>query len=637
MSYFSLSNTTRVFSPNSTSLPRFTAWLSAAVVAEFVATTPVLAGPATDPVHYIYRGEKRALSLDADHVAVRQKTPSGHATISSALRSRGFSEADITERPAREWMILKTKPAPGTATTGSMQSAARSASPTTGIRAQINAILSSGDPDIEFVSPVFRDQQGKSITITPRLLIGFKPDFSATDPARLLAEVPEGAVEEAAPHAPRDDRRWFMKSRDGFAVLAHANLLAETAGVAYAEPNMIMSGQLDLIPNDPSFPTSWGLQNTGQSGGLAGFDMQAVPAWNVTTGSPNIIVVVLDTGVQQDHPDINQITGKDFTPDAGSSPDGGPVGTNDDHGTWVAGCISGRINNSIGSAGIAPGVKVASARPFYNVQSNGSFSMESSSVVDALNWGQSIGARVSNISSSFGNPSSAIDAALASTRAAGMVHFASSGNGGVEGVRYPSSAPGENSIGSSTRFGTWSNFSQWGPGLKFLAPGSSIFTTDRTGSEGNNNTDYATVNGTSFASPYAAGVAALVLSQNPNFTPAQVENRMQATARDISSAGYDESSGYGLPNAFRAITGDGLPNVVPTQPGGWPNKIVFSAVAGNHTDASDPDSDDSFFVDFAVRNTGTTSTATSFSVQDVLTDAAQDVSVARVVVLEGGR
>src|ERR1700676_1452697 len=148
---------------------------------------------------------------------------------------------------------------------------------------------------------------------------------------------------------------------------------------------MIATGQANLVPTDPSFTSSWGLRNTGQSGGQAGFDMKATAAWDVTLGSPSVIVLILDVGIQQDHPDINQIVGQDFTSDADSNPDGGPFGVYANHGTGVG----------------------------------GSFCVHVIWVVYALNWGQSIGARVSNNSNGYTVTSSAIESAYASTRTNG--------------------------------------------------------------------------------------------------------------------------------------------------------------------------------------------------------------------------
>jgi hypothetical protein len=208
-------------------------------------------------------------------------------------------------------------------------------------------------------------------------------------------------------------------------MLARANALAQTQGVAYAEPDMMVTWHADLLPSDPGFSDSWGLRNIGQSGGQVGFDLKATSAWDTTVGSASVIVLVLDDGVQQNHPDINQIPGKDFTSDAFRNPTGGPVGTNDNHGTAVAGCVSERMNNGFGTTGIAPGVKIASARFATNKQSDGSFTTFDSWIINALNWGLSIGARVSNNSNGTDVSSSAVESAYNSTRASGMTHFAS--------------------------------------------------------------------------------------------------------------------------------------------------------------------------------------------------------------------
>jgi YVTN family beta-propeller protein len=282
--------------------------------------------------------------------------------------------------------------------------------------------------------------------------------------------------------------------------------------------------------------------------------MEATAAWDVSIGDPSVIVLVLDTGVQQDHPDINQVTGRDFTSDAPSNPNGGPFGQYDSHGTWVAGCISEKINNGIGSVGIAPGVKVASARCYNHTQADGSFTIQFSWVVDALNWGQLIGARVSNNSNGYGAPSGAIESAYASTRANGMVHFASAGNGAVDWISYPSTILSVNSVGAARGADQSSPFTQWGTGLKYMAPGEGIYTTDRTGAAGRSSGDYITVDGTSFASAYAAGVAALIISKNPNFSVAEVENQLQSSCNDMDPPTFDTGTGYGMIDAFRALT-----------------------------------------------------------------------------------
>jgi hypothetical protein len=508
----------------------------------------------TEPLFYIYHGQPKALTLDSTQIAVRVNSSgaSSHTSaVPNSLATRGFSDADVVAQPVPGWMILNAR---NVLTTSGTRGLLASSAEASSVHALITSLLASGDSTIEFVSPVFRDKAGDPIILTPTLLIGFQKDFSAARQSQLLAAVPEGAepqkVEFPQPHT----QRWQLHSHDGFVALNRANSLAQSPGVAYAELDMIVTGHADLIPTDPLFAQSWGLRNTGQSSGQVGFDMEATSAWDIITGSSSVIVLILDVGVQQDHPDINQVTGQDFTSDAPSNPDGGPFGVYDNHGTWVAGCVSGLINNGLGTVGIAPGVKVASARCYNNGQSNGTFTFQFSWVVDALNWGQSIGARVSNNSNGYGdNVSSAIENAYADTRANGMVHFASAGNDGSGTISYPSSISSVNSVGAANRFGQRSSFSQYGPGLKYLAPGEQIYTTDRTGSAGGVPGDYELVDGTSFASPYAAGIAALILSQNPSYTADQVESVMQNSCRDMGPAGYDTDFGYGIIDAYLAV------------------------------------------------------------------------------------
>lgn len=519
----------------------------------------LFAGADQEPLYYIYQGQQKALTLDAEHIAVRMSAtpPNGQsaAALPMSLISRGFTDADVVARPEAGWMIVNAQnilSAPGPANQLASPAGAAQSDAST-IHTTINSVLNSGDPVIEFVSPVFRDTRDGPIIITPAILIGFKQDFPRQERNRIRTTVPEGAEAQQLEFSQPDDEQWQVQSKDGFEVLSRANALASNPGVAYAEPDMLTTGYSNLVSSDPNFGDSWGLNNTGQSGGLVGFDMEAPAAWDVTIGSALVIVLILDGGVQQDHPDINQVSGKDFTSDAASNPNGGPFGQYDNHGTWVAGCVSARINNGLGTAGIAPGVMVAAARCHNRATANGTFSVQSSWVVNALNWGQSIGARVSNNSNGYDFTSSAIESAYANTRSNGMVHFAASGNDSDGSIAYPSSIPDVNAVGAATRYGVRAYFSNYGAGLKFMAPGMEIFTTDRTGSFGGSSGDYITVDGTSFASPYAAGVAALVISQDPGVTASDVESRMQNGCTDMASAGYDQGTGYGLIDAYRSL------------------------------------------------------------------------------------
>jgi len=524
----------------------------------------------SEPTYFIFHGERKSLTLDLENIAVRStsagvKTTAALDAVPRGLQANGFTSSDVIAQPVSGWSILNARNVLAVSAARAQRTLGTTGMPSkaAAIHAVITSVLASGDPSIEFVSPVFRDTNGDPVVMTSRLLIGFRPNVSLAERTRLLAALPEGAEPEIRSLPEPYDERWQLKTRDGFVMLARANALALTPGVVYAEPDMMVTWHAALVPSDPGFSDSWGLKNTGQSSGQVGFDLKATSAWDITVGSASVIVLVMDDGIQQDHPDINQIAGKDFTSDGAWNLTGGPVGINDNHGTTVAGCISERMNNGLGTTGIAPGVKVASARFAYNKQPDGSFTTFDSWIINALNWGQSIGARVSNNSNGTPVPSSAVESAYNSTRASGMTHFTGSGNNGTSSLLFPANIAAVNAVGAATRFGSRASFSQYGPGLKFMAPGQAIVTTDRTGKAGYVSTDYIIADGTSYASPYAAGVAALIISLHPGITPDQVEEMMIISCTDMGPVGYDSEFGYGMINGFAAVTA-AVPGPPPT-------------------------------------------------------------------------
>ena len=309
----------------------------------------------------------------------------------------------------------------------------------------------------------------------------------------------------------------------------------------------------EVIPNDSGFAQCWGHRNIGQSGGLVNFDMNSTNAWSVTKGSPEIRILVIETGIQQDHPDINQVAGRDFTTGVVNGvAGGGPSTSFDNHGTAVAGCITGIINNLIGTVGVAPDCKVVSAK-VGTANTAGSWQGQTSWTVNAINWAIANGVRVTNNSNDYGTASAAMTNAYTAARNAGIVNFASSGNSGNTTIGYPATAPSVNAVGASSRNGQRASFSSYGTKLAFVAAGQSIYTTDRTGTSGYGSGDYTTIDGTSFSSPYAAGVAALILSVDPSLSAVEVEDIMKNTCRDMETAGYDQFTGWGMLNAEAAV------------------------------------------------------------------------------------
>lgn len=482
---------------------------------------------------YYYFDQPRSLTVDPSRIAVLQDDERTAQTLAEGFAGLGVASERVLPQAAPGWSLVE------------VEDAVRDAAG--GVEALVEDF--AREPGVLFASPVFVDEMGGPMFVTPGVLVAFREDAgveareAALQGLGLVVEEEYGLVGVVLARA--------EGVRNGFETLALANALAQCAETLAAEPDMAFTGRGGLTPNDPLFPQQWELRNTGQSGGTQGIDMKAPDAWDITLGDASIITVIIDTGVQQNHPDIHQVPGTDTTSDASTT--GDPVNQFDNHGTPVAGCVSANINNGIGMAGIAPGTRSASARTMISSNSSGNWSSFASWTVATLNWSSSIGARVTNNSNYYGFTSAAIATAYANTRDAGMVHFASAGNNASNQLTYPSILSSVNAVSAVNRFGNLASFSNFNVNMSVSAPGASVVSTDRTGSDGYVAGDYVVVNGTSFASPYAAGVAALVLSIDPTLNAADVEQILQQTALDLGAPGFDMQFGHGMVNAFAAV------------------------------------------------------------------------------------
>lgn len=425
-----------------------------------------------------------------------------------------------------------------------------------------------------YFAPVFAGRSGGATMPSKGILLKW-----AGEPAWNLLDgsPPEGCFGDPEP-VPLPSMPSVYRLRpqchSGLRLLEYANRLAESNEVAFSEPDMIVGGTREpralpgpvgkstgfpkarekLTPNDEFFGESWHWQNTGQEGGTTGMDVNITKAWDLTTGEAGIETVIIDVGVEQDHPDINQQPGQDFT--GQSSTGGGPFNKCDIHGTPVAGAVSAPINNA-GTVGAAPATISRSARTFISEVDDpcsGRWSTQFSWTVDALDWALSEGIRVSNNSNSYDQPSSTIASKYQETHDAGMVHFASAGNDASQGVNFPASLSTVNAVSAIDRFGQLAEFSNFGDGVSLAAPGVEIQLPDRQGGFGYNDSGAFFIgDGTSYASPIAAGVAALLLSRARNLDGTEVELFLQAAARDLGAAGKDDEYGWGLVNALDTL------------------------------------------------------------------------------------
>ncbi len=509
--------------------------MSICLVTTVALATVAVGGQPTKQYYYSVGKNRVPLTLDSKRVAILEEAtvdttdPSVASVMAGAV---GLSDVSTNIRPG--WAVARTAGVDLSAeTTETMVSRLADTMP------------------VDFVSPVFLQPNGLPLWITPNVIVAFRADVPLAQRQALLDEYISGTIVTEDFGDMPDVYYLRSPSQNGFDVLAQVNALAGRPEVLYAESDAIFTGRSTLTPNDSLYPQQWGLHNIGQTGGTADMDLDAPEAWDTTTGDADIIVLIMDSGVQQNHTDINQVPGNSF---AGSSTNGNPFNQCDNHGTAVAGCATAVINNGTGVTGIAPACKSAGAYvAISQIPCSDMITINPGSMIAALTWGESIGARVTNASLSIGD-SSSLRAKYAQTYfESGMVHFAGSGNSGQGDVGFPAGFPTVIAVGAVTHTGGRASFSTFGAGLELMAPGVSIWTTDRTGTAGYSNGNWTVIQGTSFASPLAAGVAALLLSVDDTLTSDEVRTILQQSAKDRGTSGFDQFYGYGIVQARDAI------------------------------------------------------------------------------------
>lgn len=415
--------------------------------------------------------------------------------------------------------------------------------------------------EILFATPFLRCAEGHWRIPTRDLLLRTHDRLSDAELATLLADHGLDAAAVMARDEWGLDRlvRLRPSIRDGISMVRLADRLADDPRIRFAEPDFLMAGAPggQVFPSDPFFPDQWGFHNTNQptvcldSSSTDDVDVNAPEAWALVQGSPDVIVLVIDNGVEFGHPDMLDDPSLGFDPTPGNG-GGEPVHACDSHGTPVAGLIVATADNGLGIAGLAHGVRFASARISMVNDSCSIWTVQPSWVASSLSWGEQVGARISNTSWRF-TPSATIADAYAARADAGMLHFASSGNQTLPSVSFPARLPSVVAVGALRRDGELASFSNWGIDQELVAPGVGLLAPDRVGAAGYSGTDYTCFGGTSAAAPMAAGVAALMLSANPQLGAEQMRLMMQQTATDLGTAGWDQFFGHGLVRADAAV------------------------------------------------------------------------------------
>ncbi|MCA9868050.1 MAG: S8 family serine peptidase [Anaerolineae bacterium] len=385
---------------------------------------------------------------------------------------------------------------------------------------------------------------------------------------------------------------------------AIARDLAALPEVAYAQPGATwqhmgirVAGSpraADKSPDDPAFADQWHYRYTpGSEEGI-----NVPPAWNITTGSADIVVAVIDTGILP-HADLagRTVPGYDFitSPQQANDNDhqsennsrdadpsdpgdwaepgdcpGGRASSSSWHGTHVAGTIGAASNNGSGVAGINWVSKILPVRVL------GRCGGESADVIDAIRWAAGLPvpgvppnpnpARVLNLSlGGQGICGQAEQAAVADVVAAGVVVVVAAGNdSNIADFYTPASCEGVITVAAATREGDLTYYSNYGSTIEVSAPGgetpgnaaNGILSTLNDGATVPGKDSLAFYQGTSMATPHVAGVASLLLSVEPSLTPAQVSGIIQATARDFPEGSFCApwACGEGLVDAFAALS-----------------------------------------------------------------------------------
>lgn len=298
-------------------------------------------------------------------------------------------------------------------------------------------------------------------------------------------------------------------------------LLKNNKHLKFAERDMIV--RPEGTANDTYYSSAWHLPKIG-----------ATTAWDVTTGA-NVVIAVLDTGVDAAHPDLagRLVPGWNFYDNNSNSAD--VYG----HGTLVAGSASANTNNGIGVSSVAGDALIM---PLRISATDGTATF--SNMARALTWAADKGAHVANISYQSVSGSSTVASAAQYMKNKGGVTVVAAGNTGVEQTFAPSDTM--ISVSATTSSDAMASWSSYGNYVDVAAPGSGIWTTKKGGG-------YGSANGTSFASPVTAAVIAMMKAVNPVLPPADLEKILFSTAVDLGTAGFDNKFGHGRINAAAAV------------------------------------------------------------------------------------
>ncbi|MBF0360225.1 MAG: S8 family serine peptidase [Oligoflexia bacterium] len=356
---------------------------------------------------------------------------------------------------------------------------------------------------------------------------------------------------------------------------------------AYASP------YADAIPNDPMFNKLWGLQNLGNNApadestegpslmkGVAGADIDALRAWEITKGDRKIKIASIDTGVDYNHPDLKanmwvntaELNGKPSVDDDGNgyiddiygydfaSKDGDPMDEHN-HGTHTVGTIAAVHNNGIGVAGVMANASIVAIR---FLDANGSGTLEAA--IEAIDYATKLNVDIMSNSWGGGGFTQTLKDAIDRAKDKGIVFVAAAGNSSSDNdssPQYPATYDCANivSVAAHNVNDALSSFSCYGKRtVHVVSPGEAILSTVRSG-------QYATYSGTSMATPHMSGIVGLLLSKEGRMNHDVLRDRLLATSVPVP-AYKSKVKSKGRINAYNVLTNTRPPNTDPN-PSDW--------------------------------------------------------------------
>jgi len=398
-------------------------------------------------------------------------------------------------------------------------------------------------------APVVAPEAGEAVVVSAGMPPSVVDRGQSFVPGRLLVKLIRGATPDAVfrefgvrPLELLDAiGTWIVEVPEG-RELDLARRMSSDIRIVYAEPDHYVYEC--AIPNDPMFERyQWNLRKVA-----------APEAWDITTGKSDVVIAILDTGIDMGHPEFagKLVTGINALMGAGLPTD------NRGHGTHVAGIAAALSNNGVGVAGVDWQAKVMAVKVL-DTGGRGS----DSTIARGLNWAVDNGARIVNLSLGGTAYNNTLNSSVQRARQRGVILIAAAGNDYLLGNPrvYPAAYDGVIGVGATDERDVRASYSQVGNWIDFVAPGGD----PASDSDADPNhwilstwarsrgTGYGMAAGTSQSSPVVAGLAGLIWSVNPDLTSDQVIDIIRRTAKDLGSPGWDPEYGYGRVDVGAAV------------------------------------------------------------------------------------